>query len=265
MSNSSGLTTHLFHAALSYVRHGSTKALTDIIQRRTDLLTIRSDGRGLIHAAAESGNATLLGLLLDAGADPDMPEITEHLPGESPPYLPGYTPLHRAAEQGCVKSVALLLSRGANPNAVAENDCLPLHRAKNLEVGRLLLEAGADVNAELNVRYFDLTLGWHYHGAPLHAAARGDAVDAAKLLIAFGGDVNQVSDCITQRTPLHLAAAFGHIGMVQLLLEHNADPSMRTSTLLDSDGDASPLDDARRRGQSKVVKVLERFDRKKQA
>jgi ankyrin repeat protein len=51
-------------------------------------------------------------------------------------------------------------------------------------------------------------------------------------------------------TPLHGAAQNGQLEMVQLLLEHGADPSMR-----DTAG-RSPLDFAREGGYTEVSEIL---------
>jgi len=57
-----------------------------------------------LHVAALRGDAHIIGLLLDAGAEIDVR-------GEE-----GHTPLNEAVGQGHTEAVKLLLSRGANPN-----------------------------------------------------------------------------------------------------------------------------------------------------
>ena len=52
--------------------------------------------------------------------------------------------------------------------------------------------------------------------SPLHAAARGDDVDTARLLLAAGGDVGAVN--VDRATPVHVAARYGHSGVLALLL-----------------------------------------------
>ena len=60
----------------------------------------------------------------------------------------------------------------------------------------------------------------------LHAAAEGGALDAIRLLIEHGADVNARGTWGNGRnaTPLHYAACAGHVSMVRLLLENGADP-----------------------------------------
>ena len=61
----------------------------------------------------------------------------------------------------------------------------------------------------------------HCGGTPLHAA-RGN-VEAARLLIEFGTDVNAVDGENQRLTSLHCRAEHGDVQMVDLLLDHGAN------------------------------------------
>ena len=77
---------------------------------------------------------------------------------------------------------------------------------------RRLIDRGANVNA---VALDDLT--------PLtHAADRGH-IEAVRLLIASGADVNKASGDLS---PLYFAADSGHVAVVELLLENGAKLSL---------------------------------------
>jgi ankyrin repeat protein len=59
----------------------------------------------------------------------------------------GRTVLYRAAERGDAAEVERLLLAGADPNAKNADSKRALHVAKTVEVVRLLVEYGADIEA----------------------------------------------------------------------------------------------------------------------
>jgi hypothetical protein len=84
----------------------------------------------------------------------------------------------------------------------------------------------------------------------LEVVKRGNAYKVIEFL-REGANVNTRDE--DGLTPLHNAAANGHLDVVKLLLEKGADPALR------SNGDWTPLDIARALGHAEVVKVLETF------
>lgn len=89
------------------------------------------------------GDEKTVELLLKAGANASNP-------GEG-----DRTPLHNAVKYGYVRIVDMLLKNGANPTAFDEKHNTPLHLLADLEdsqkqydIAELLVNAGADVNAE---------------------------------------------------------------------------------------------------------------------
>ena len=75
------------------------------------------------------------------------------------------------------------------------------------DVAAVLLDAGADVNAQDN--------NGHYGGTPLHTAAHGNQQPGAELLIARGADVNVRSG--NGRTPLEETAIHKATAVANLL------------------------------------------------
>jgi ankyrin repeat protein len=124
--------------------------------------------------------------------------------------------------------VKLLLRYRADPNARAHpSGWTPLHDAaysNSIEVIRLLLEAGAVVDAHAN------------SGAtPLCFAAQEDAAEAATLLLRHGADLSKrcepclllnsnASSPLSGYTPLHYCARFNAVRAAQVLLSNSRAP-----------------------------------------
>jgi ankyrin repeat protein len=90
--------------------------------------------------------------------------------------------LHFAAQDGDVVEVSRLLNEGHSPNVFDELGKTPLHYAAargHLEVMRLLLASGADVNAH-DERVIGDTV--------LRAVASNCSFDVAKILVDAGAD-----------------------------------------------------------------------------
>jgi ankyrin repeat protein len=134
----------------------------------------------LLHVAAHWGREDLADLLIAAGADVEARnEIDER-------------PLHVAAQYGRPTVVELLLARGADVGASGWRVHTPLHAAScglggqstigaRLEIAKLLLAAGADVNARERGSGF----------TPLRCATSYESRNAAMadLLLAHGADL----------------------------------------------------------------------------
>ncbi len=84
-----------------------------------------------------------------------------------------------------------------------------LTAAKTL--ARLLLDCGADPD--------QATFEWHR--TPLHNACYKGYIDAARLLLEKGAEVDPVE--VNGRTPLHHACQEGHLDVMRLLLARGAD------------------------------------------
>lgn len=126
------------------------------------------------------------------------------------PVLAHAGPLHDAAMAGDIAQIELLLSQGADVNEKSGSPP-PLYFAINtehVEAAELLIARGADVNARSTF------------GAPLHAAAARGLTSIVNLLLEHGADTEVRAQGLT---PLHLAARNGRIEVVQSLLDHGAD------------------------------------------
>ena len=191
---------------LTAARAGDIERVKTLLKADPRLLVARDPmGNTALIIAVNSGHEALADLLYDAGVQPGLHEAAaigdsarvlaalEQHPGQLDAYSPeGFTPLALAAHFG------------------------------HLEVMRLLIDGGADVNR----------VATHRIGVtPLHAALFGRQAGAAQLLVERGADVTLARGGAGLKragwTPLHYAAGMGFGALVQPLLDRGADPHRR--------------------------------------
>lgn len=123
---------------------GSTSIVTSVLDSGVSisLSTIGSQGF-LLHIAAENGDAAMVGLLLDKGANIEQKGFQ------------GRSALHPACHERQIDVVRLLLERGAEVNSKDIDGNTPLHafvdawqyNYRCLAIVKLLIACGARVNA----------------------------------------------------------------------------------------------------------------------
>jgi ankyrin repeat protein len=123
----------------------------------------------------------------------------------------GFTALHLAAFFGKAEVARLLLEHGARVDVYTRNPFAnqPLHAAaagRHIEVCRVLLAAGADVNATQHGGY-----------TPLHEAAQHGDVEMSELFLSAEADPDLVTDA--GETAADLASAAGHGDLAERLRE----------------------------------------------
>ncbi len=241
------------------------KMLDYLIKNKADCDIPNDAGRIPLHIAAETAGPEIIRRLLEDTGNPNRPDNK------------GYQPLHLAAQSNTVEAVqAVLFERVAVFSAVNDGDtCLhlaaartdstavaeyllkteaaglvnavnmmgrsPLHLAvirQHAGLAQEIIDAGANVNMPDNTG-----------ATPLHEAAEVNSLKLAKLLITNGADVAK-SHSLRRVTPLILAIRNDSKPMVDLLLRHDADPS-----LADSDGH-TPLMAAAYKSSDAVVGTL---------
>jgi ankyrin repeat protein/stress response protein SCP2 len=162
--------------------------------------------------------------------------------------------LCQAILQKQAESVKAVLASGADPNKPNQYQMPALHLAasySNLEIVKILLAAGAEINAidnqiyqetplfkALRSRQLETTQFLLKQGAkiqlknawgdtPLHLAAGLKNISLLEQLLKKGSPIDQPNQ--GGQTPLHRAAQYGDLEMVQFLLEKGADPN-KTNT-----------------------------------
>ncbi|VEP13406.1 Ankyrin [Hyella patelloides LEGE 07179] len=125
--------------------------------------------------------------------------------------------LHYTIQKGLTTAASWLLERGADINLRIKDklgdfvaNLTPLHAAiktEQIEIAKILLEAGADVNAK-SIGELELTT--------LQGAAAKGNLDLIRLLVKYQADLN-AKDNIHNYTPLDWAKEFGQPAAVELL------------------------------------------------
>jgi ankyrin repeat protein len=259
-----------------------------LIRARANLNAANDYGATALSVTSATGNVAVIRLLLDAHADPNAPLLS----GETPLMTAidngnrdaaslllehgadvnarekngGQTALMWAAANRSPELVRLLVDRGADPRARSTRGFTPLLFAAqqgDVESGRLLLQAGADVNegsgndrktalmvaAASGNREFSVLLLEKGANPDLmdeggctalhYAASDGNGADMVRALLAHGAHPNPrtTRDAreyvyagvnLTGATPLFLAASRGNVETVRALLAGGADPFITT-------------------------------------
>jgi len=211
----------------------------------------RVDAITPLSLAATNGNAAMIAVLLQAGADPNTATAD------------GATPLMTAAAAGSADAVKTLLDRGAQVNAKESargQTALMFAAAKNRAAAiKVLLENKADPAITSNVVKLEKPK-FDEDGNPiperkprpgpvdpataaaiarrvsasvlggmtaLLLASRNGHLEAVRALVEGGADINQVS-AGDKSSPIVIAICNGHYDLAKYLLDDGADPNVAT-------------------------------------
>lgn len=249
-------------AIVDAARNADRATLRTLLDKNVDVNAPDGDGSTALHWAAYRDDLEIVQLLIRAGANVNAandlgatplwnasqnarPAVVARLleAGANPnvPLLAGETPLMVASRSGNAESVERLLAHGANPNVRATRSQTALMWAvaqRHPTVVQVLLAHGANVHARSEV--WSQMMAVPPHGLPqynrviphggdtalLFAARVGD-LTSARLLIAAGANVDDADAWGVSATVM--AAHSGFDELVELLLEHGADPNAATA------------------------------------
>lgn len=118
---------------------GNLRMAKQLIKKGADINAKGGPGQQTpLMTAVLQGQANMVGMLLDKGADPTIGEKD------------GYTPVHGAAYQGRANVMKILIDKGFDLNEMHRDGFTPLHRAcwgkeqRHTDTVKLLLKAGVD-------------------------------------------------------------------------------------------------------------------------
>jgi ankyrin repeat protein len=200
------------HAA---ARAGDLATLQALLEQDPELVNaVDERGRTPLHYAAGFGKEEAVRLLLERGADINAVD-SAGMSAVDFAFL-----AERAS--GAARLTRHLVSEGAgfDANAIVYGRARRLDlviSTGNLEMTRFLVEQGADVNAVM------------YVFAPLENAAARGYLKIAELLLEHGAALD-FTDEHYGRDLLHIAALNGHLDIVESLVSHGAELNGRDGT-----------------------------------
>ncbi|XP_061730024.1 serine/threonine-protein phosphatase 6 regulatory ankyrin repeat subunit B isoform X2 [Cydia pomonella] len=170
------------------------------------------DGSTLMHIASLNGHADCAMMLFKKG-------VYLHMPNKD-----GARSIHTAARYGHVGIINTLLQKGESVDVTTNDNYTALHIAVESckpAVVETLLGYGADVHIR----------GGKQRETPLHIAARIPEGDkCALMLLKSGAGPNKATE--DGMTPVHVAARYGNLATLVLLLEDGGDPLKKTKARL---------------------------------
>jgi ankyrin repeat protein len=126
----------------------------------------------------------------------------------------GNTALAKATLSGHVEVVRLLLQAGADPDGELDAECTPLMVASKAAIAELLIGAGADPN-----RLID-------GSTPLSAAAHRNSLEVAAVLLAAGAKPDVLTE--PHGCALSTAVAKRYLDLCRLLIEAGASVNLHS-------------------------------------
>lgn len=179
--------------------------------------TTESLAENLFDVAVETQNLSAIKIIFHVRLDIDRSKVSDYY----------FTPLEYALRMENIELVRVLLSAGAQVNATfSTRTCgikTPLQLAISTgkrELINILLVAGAKADVEDEDE-----------GSALHIAARHGNIEVVQLLISAGADVNSMTEY--GWTALHEAVEYGDITIVKLLISAEADIDVEDEKVLE--------------------------------
>ena len=246
------------------VRAGNLEKVKTLLQDRAEFLNNPDQNQKTpLHLALESGHIDIAKYLIGRGADINLKDKDKAAPLHNAAYLGnidivdlllkkgaaslnegnfrGQTPLHFACERGHPGAAARLLDAGADIEArdmLGRTSLMTSGVSKNIVVAKLLIERGADINAEAKrgpAVYTTLTV-----------AAMYGFEDLVDLLIEKDAAISKD----TLEPTLAFAVQMGHPRLFEYVLEKGVDLAVV------KEKDPAFVFDAAAGGSAEIMKTL---------
>jgi len=185
-----------------------------------------------VHLAAERGDVTAVGALLDA--DPSLVGLGDRFGG---------TPLHRAVLGGQIGLVTMLLDRRADIHALHGSAAWPASGLINHQAIDLAIWGGRRQRGHREIAKLLVSRGATYD--LIIATVFGDLAGVRRMLDDNPSQISQTRP--NGKRPLSAALEFGHDDIARLLLERGANPRWEP---------AEAVHAASSRGNLAILKVL---------
>lgn len=208
------------------IKNGDVACTSEFLATGGKANAVDEKGTPLLSTASEAKSATVVRLLLNAGANPNDARS-------------GETPLCRAALFGRKEIAQALLDAGAKADVICDGDHgdsalmtairgamfgeMPFELRETILNPEELRES-ADNEKEAQEKVGQVR--------EILAASTDDYLEIARMLMARGVDVNVVAKCEAGESALMYAAMAANVEMVKTLLVHGADVA-KESPILD--------------------------------
>jgi len=227
-------------------REGSLDSIKALAEANADLNKTSGDGTTAMLVAIQNGHYDVATYLVGKGADVNL----ANQKGWNPLYL---AVKHRNIETGTIPVpnadqaldfIKLILDKGANPNqrVISNTEIRNGQRATwlneagatpflcaalcgDITVMRMLLAKGADpkINTQDHTTPLMAAAGVGYSDGFIHDRSIEETIEAMKLILDLGADVNAAND--QGLTALHGAAHKAALEEIQLLVDRGGDLS----------------------------------------
>uniref|UniRef100_A0A674EWY0 Poly [ADP-ribose] polymerase n=1 Tax=Salmo trutta TaxID=8032 RepID=A0A674EWY0_SALTR len=236
--------------------HPKRKQVTELLLRKgANINEKNKDFMTALHVASERAHNDILEVLQKHGAKVNAVDTL------------GQTALHRAALAGHIQTCRLLLSYGADP-AIVSLQGFTASQMGNEAVQQILNENVPTRNSDVDYRFLEAAKAGDLdtvqqlctpqnvncrdlegrHSTPLHFAAGYNRVAVVEYLLHHGADVHAKDK--GGLVPLHNACSYGHYEVAELLVRHGA--SVNVADLWKF----TPLHEAAAKGKYEICKLL---------